>query len=178
MPHTAVFVGAANDVSLIDTTITHSNTAFAMAVGAPTQISIHNSAFLSDYAPVLINGNVSGEIDGSVLTSSAAGVGIGVQGFDAPVELHIAHTTIRGFNQGVQVSGVPYASVSISHSELTNNVVAAHADNGGLLAMEAIASSTTARRFRSPERVSRFPPRGITSPSMRATALRSRRRLG
>ena len=50
--------------------------------------------------------------------------------------LHIAHTTIRGFNQGVQVSGAPYASVSISHSELTNNVVAAHADNGGLLAME------------------------------------------
>jgi len=136
----AIDVRSANEVSIIDTTIANSGTAIAVIASgrpSPTQISIHNSAFLHDFSALVFNGNIGGEIDGSVLTSIGPATGTSVFVFDGPLEFHIANTTVRGFDVGVEISVVrTYASVSISHSELTNNRVAASANNGGLFAME------------------------------------------
>ncbi len=135
-----VVVDSANEVSIIGTTVADSDSGVAIDVGArsnPTLISIDDSALLHNFQGVVVSGNVSGEIGGSVLTSNgvASGTGIAVSG--GPVELHVANATIRGFDHGVNLTGLsPYASVSISHSELTNNNVAARTEDNGLLAME------------------------------------------
>jgi Right handed beta helix region len=136
-----VEVDSANAVSIIDTTVADSSAGVAIRVGAranPTQISIHGSSLLHDFNGVVIDGNVNGEIDGSVLASSdvtSGGTGIQVSG--GPIELHVANSTITGFHEGVNLMVVsPYASVSVTHSELTNNKVAARTQDSGLLAME------------------------------------------
>jgi hypothetical protein len=136
-----VEVDSANAVSIIDTTVADSSAGVAIRVGAranPTQISIHGSSLLHDFNGVVIDGNVNGDIDGSVLASSdvtSGGTGIEVSG--GPVELHVANSTLTGFDHAVNLGVVsPYASVSITHSELTNNNVAARTQDSGLLAME------------------------------------------
>jgi len=133
-------VDSADEVSIIDTTVANSDSGIAINVGPrpnPTLISIHGGNLLHDFYAVVVHGNVSGEIDGSVLVSTGVQAGTGIAVSGGPVELHVANTTIRGFEEGVNLTGPPpYASVSISHSELTNNNVAARTEDNGLLAME------------------------------------------
>jgi len=136
-----VEVDSANAVSIVDTMVADSSAGVFINVGAranPTQISIHGTSLLHDFNGVVVDGSVSGEIDGSVLASSdvtSGGTGIQVSG--GPVELHVANSTLTGFDHAVNLMVVsPYASVSITHSELTNNNVAARTQDNGLIAME------------------------------------------
>lgn len=79
-------------------------------------------------------------IDNSRIIGRGRSIGTGVFAFaeavNAPIEVHIANSLIRGFAAGVLADqAAPFVSISVSGSELSHNQTAAQADGGSTIAL-------------------------------------------